>query len=373
MGPWAHAQNEPTFTCGAVILLESNTVMPWARVEGELAFQTDSGKLVVEGHPLRPNIKLIGFDETSQDCAVKGGDLSSFYRRLVDDPGVSSALANWDAWRAQRDEACSSRVDSAVYVQPGAGRKVALVLHGVFSNPEAMRPIVLLLLDAGFNVVAPRLSGHFNKDIRDIADARFAAWRNDAEEVYALTKEFSAQKMLIAGYSLGGLLASDIALKHPEDVERLLLLSPAWRASNLVNLGASFGDLFGITLNDIHGEPASCKTGNGFAPASAGKQVQELASVMQQESKRPGYSAFSFIKPPILVLMGSRDDMMLGGVDSNLITRICEGLPTCQYKTLQNVDHVGMVKAITVGVPAVAAGPGTGSLILRFVSQPWSN
>src|SRR4030095_8156327 len=51
------------------------------------------------------------------------------------------------------------------------------------------------------------------------------------EDLYALLKFLKVERASFAGLSLGGMIAMDFALEHPEMVERLVLTSSGLRGS----------------------------------------------------------------------------------------------------------------------------------------------
>jgi proline iminopeptidase len=58
-------------------------------------------------------------------------------------------------------------------------------------------------------------------------------WREQVEDLEALRVLWDIPRLVLAGYSWGGLLALLYALEHPDRVERLALVSaaPAWRGA----------------------------------------------------------------------------------------------------------------------------------------------
>src|SRR2546425_8806450 len=54
-------------------------------------------------------------------------------------------------------------------------------------------------------------------------------WREDVADLEALRRHWSIDRLTLLGYSWGGLLALLYWLEHPEQVERLALVSPAPR------------------------------------------------------------------------------------------------------------------------------------------------
>src|SRR3712207_3992489 len=78
-------------------------------------------------------------------------------------------------WCRTRPAACSEDLDSKSYVSSKA-KRTALVLHGYSANPKRMAAITKLLVENGYNVLAPRLSGHFNANLRDLDGAGPEDW-----------------------------------------------------------------------------------------------------------------------------------------------------------------------------------------------------
>jgi proline iminopeptidase len=58
-------------------------------------------------------------------------------------------------------------------------------------------------------------------------------WREHVADLEALRRHWGFDRVTLAGYSWGGLLAQLYAIQHPDRVERLALISPApaWRAA----------------------------------------------------------------------------------------------------------------------------------------------
>ena len=66
-----------------------------------------------------------------------------------------------------------------------------------------------------------------------------AKGREQAEDFFldalsAWHKELGLGKMILLGHSLGGYLAATYALRHPEDVEHLILVCPAGLVHHLL-------------------------------------------------------------------------------------------------------------------------------------------
>lgn len=115
-----------------------------------------------------------------------------------------------------------------------AGRHptVCLLLHGFTASPAEVRPLATALAAAGFPVRAVRLPGHGTSD-EELDATSPAAWSEAAED--ALTA--AGAPALIAGCSMGGLLALRLAARHPDRVRAVATLgAPLWFADRRARL-----------------------------------------------------------------------------------------------------------------------------------------
>lgn len=104
----------------------------------------------------------------------------------------------------------------------------SLLIHGFTGSPEEIQPLHYELEQKGFQVMAPILKGHCGER-RDLKQACWQDWVESAES--GLQELFEQnQKVIIVGFSMGGLIAAHLASRYP--VDRLVLLSPAMYAPN---------------------------------------------------------------------------------------------------------------------------------------------
>src|SRR3989449_11435804 len=101
----------------------------------------------------------------------------------------------------------------------GAGRPLTL-LHGGLMSSETFGP-VLPLLSEHHQVIAPDLQGHGRTaDIDRPIDVRLMA-----DDIAALIDLLGLEKPDLVGYSLGGGVAFFTAVKYPEKVGKLVMVS----------------------------------------------------------------------------------------------------------------------------------------------------
>ncbi|MCI4061979.1 alpha/beta fold hydrolase [Micromonospora sp. R77] len=109
------------------------------------------------------------------------------------------------------------------YEVHGAGRPLVL-LHGGYGSTEMFAP-VLPALTARRQVVALDLQGHGRTADVD----RPLRYESMAEDVAALLRHLGLPEVDLLGYSLGGGVALRTAIRHPELLRRLVLVSTPCR------------------------------------------------------------------------------------------------------------------------------------------------
>ena len=106
------------------------------------------------------------------------------------------------------------------YETHGSGRPLIL-LHGGLGSSEEFWPLIPALTAAGRQVVAADLQGHGRTaDIDRPIDTRLMA-----DDIAALVGQLGLEKPDVLGYSLGGGVAFWTAVKYPELVNKLVIIS----------------------------------------------------------------------------------------------------------------------------------------------------
>ena len=105
------------------------------------------------------------------------------------------------------------------------GRRVGvLVLHGFTGSPASVRPWAEHLHEAGYAVSVPLLPGHGTR-WQELNRTTYSDWYGEAEA--ALEKLRSdCDQVVVAGLSMGGCLALDLAQRRGREVTGLVLVNP---------------------------------------------------------------------------------------------------------------------------------------------------
>jgi pimeloyl-ACP methyl ester carboxylesterase len=113
-----------------------------------------------------------------------------------------------------------------LYFETHGTGKPLILLHGGLGSGEMFGPI-LPTLTAGHQVIAVDLQGHGRTaDIDRPLEIPLMA-----DDIAALIKDLGLEKPDVMGYSLGGGVAFHTAVRHPEVVDRLVMISANIRRS----------------------------------------------------------------------------------------------------------------------------------------------
>lgn len=120
-----------------------------------------------------------------------------------------------------------------------------LLIHGLFDSPYYVRDLADYFKNKGFLVQAILLPGHGTVP-GDLLNLHYTEWTKCVDYgIKTLAK--AVENVFIGGYSLGGALAVNHVLEHPNDaIKSILLFAPALKPKNILkNLLAKHYRLFG--------------------------------------------------------------------------------------------------------------------------------
>ena len=110
------------------------------------------------------------------------------------------------------------------YEVHGAGKPIVL-LHGAFNSINTAFAQLIPELSKTRQVIAVELQGHGRTQDID----RSFSFESMADDVAALLKFLKTDSADIFGYSMGGGVAQQIAIRHPEAVRRLIITSSVYK------------------------------------------------------------------------------------------------------------------------------------------------
>ncbi len=221
----------------------------------------------------------------------------------------------------------------------GTGNPLVL-LGGGFMTIDALGPLVPSLAQAR-QVIAAELQGHGHTADID----RLLSFELMADDIAALISHLGLEQADIFGFSLGGGVGLQTAIRHPEVVRKLALASTpfkrdGWYPEVLAGMASINDEAF--AGSSIHESYLKTSPRPEAWPTVVAKMRQLLT---EDYDWAEGVTA---LKTPVLILVGDADGMrlahaveffgLLGGgkADGDLA-----GLPPAQLAVLPATTHVG--------------------------------
>lgn len=218
------------------------------------------------------------------------------------------------------------------YVDVAAPRpngRTAVLLHGKNFSAAYWRSTIELLTAAGFRVVAPDQIG-FGKSSKPSAyQFTFQAL---AVNTRSLLDSIGVGKFVLVGHSMGGMLASRMALMYPDRIERLVLVDPIgledWkRVVPYQTIDDGFAQELRATPESIREYMKANYFGGVWKP-----EYESLIEIPAGWTRHPDYRRVAWnaaltsdmiftqpvlyeldgVKPPTLLIIGQRDRTAIG-------------------------------------------------------------
>jgi pimeloyl-ACP methyl ester carboxylesterase len=218
-----------------------------------------------------------------------------------------------------------------------------VVLHGAYMSIQTLGELVPRFAQ-NRQVIAVELQGHGRT--ADIEDRPFS-YEQMADDIAALMDEIGVEKADIFGYSLGGGVALEIAIRYPEKVDRLVLVSTGY---NSEAYHPGFFEMVSMLTPEMFAGTPIVTDYMSLAPNPDGfpRLVEKLIAL---DSEPVNWSAeeIQSIEAPTLIMLGDSDSVRLehavdmfrqrgGGVDGELA-----GLPNAQLAVLPATTHIGIL------------------------------
>jgi len=112
----------------------------------------------------------------------------------------------------------------------GKGQPLVLI-HGGGSTIESSFGRVIPALAKSHQVIAMELQNHGRSDGRSVAET----FEQDAKDVFALMKNLNLSKANFLGFSNGGHTLFELAIHHPELIDKLIIASSPYKRSGFIS------------------------------------------------------------------------------------------------------------------------------------------
>ncbi len=237
----------------------------------------------------------------------------------------------------------------------GTGRPLVL-LHGGLGTIDTMFGQLLPLLARDRQVVAVELQGHGHT----AGIGRAMSFEAMADDVAALVGQLGFEKADIFGYSLGGGVALQTAIRHPEAVRRLVLVSSTFKRDGWYpEVLAGMASMNAEAARAMEGSPMH------EAYVRAAPRPRDWSALVTRLGQMLGKDydwsrGVSALKTPTLIVIGDADSVrpahavelfgLLGGgkADGGM-----GGLPNSQLAVLPGTTHFMILTRTDLLLPIV--------------------
>lgn len=233
----------------------------------------------------------------------------------------------------------------------GKGKPIVL-LHGSLMNIPLNWAQMIPKMAGNRKVIVAEMQGHGRtKDI-----AREFSYESMADDVSALLKYLKIDSADVLGYSMGAGVAFQVAVRHPDQVRRLVVLSGTYKHDGWwPDVEASFGTM---NADMFKGTPIQKQYDSlGNDPARFPEYVKKVMSI---DLKPYDWSKeVKNLKVPIFMAIGDADGVryehalelfraMGGGKMGDL-----HGLPKSRLAIIPGTTHIGMMLRTDWLVPMI--------------------
>ena len=126
-----------------------------------------------------------------------------------------------------------------------------ILIHGGGSTIQSTFGRLIPLLDKNYRLIAMELQNHGRSGQRDVPET----FEQDADDVSTLLKNLGIGKASFLGFSNGGQTALQVAIRHPEMVDKLIVISSPVKRSGFIP-----GFFDGMTHASLGNMPPLLKT-----------------------------------------------------------------------------------------------------------------
>jgi len=231
----------------------------------------------------------------------------------------------------------------------GGGRPV-LLLHGVGGTSLVWTRTQEALTAAGFRSLAWDMPGYGHSP--PLPAPSFAAW---ADAMIGVLDARGIDAADIVGYSLGGMVAIEAALRHPARIRRLVLTGtsdrfsgrdPAWTAryvaDRLVPLeaGMSMPQVAARSIPDLLGDDPDDEAGPTATQAMAAIPKDVYRATMLQMTSFDRAADLPAIAHRTLLIAGGRDTL----VGPSVMGRMARAMPQARFVELPTAGHLSFLE-----------------------------
>ncbi len=227
------------------------------------------------------------------------------------------------------------------YLEAGNSKKTIVLLHGLGASAERWLPIIPYLSPI-YRVIAPDIIGfgYSDKPVTNYTIKFFIDFLSD------LLGQLSIEKTMIIGSSLGGRISIEYAIHNPQNIEKMILVSPAINDESSPALQSYIQAALHPTFEDAK---------KAFLMMENGKNIDDkfviefinrmklpnskmafLASLIGLKKEIPTQEKFARLVSPTLLIWGTEDKV----IPISNAEKFNGSVKNFQYYTMDGCGHV---------------------------------
>jgi pimeloyl-ACP methyl ester carboxylesterase len=229
-----------------------------------------------------------------------------------------------------------------VYYEIYGEGKPLVLLHGSFMTIGLNYGHLIPALSKTRKVIALDFQGHGRTNDSD----REYSYENFADDVAGVLKHLKIDSADFAGYSLGGSVAMHVAIRHPQLVKKLVIISAPFKFEGWSEETRS---IFPILKPEFfEGTPPKLEY-DSIAPDPKHWSVMFNKLLKLVNTPYDFTSKVSAIKKPVLIILGDSDGVLpehaaemfrlVGGVKNGDMS----GIPASRLTILPGMSHTGLI------------------------------
>ncbi|AEV75479.1 putative hydrolase or acyltransferase of alpha/beta superfamily [Mycolicibacterium rhodesiae NBB3] len=254
-----------------------------------------------------------------------------------------------------------------VYGELGTVRPPLLLIPGAFMATDSMQQWVNAFAETRTVIVFDQQGhGRTQDSPREMSYDQFG---DDAAE---LLRALGVQRADVMGYSQGGGVALQLAIRHPSLVDKLVSMSATFRVDGWYpSVVEAIG---GLSAKDFAGTPVEAAFKAHTPDADAYATYLEKMKVLNVDDQQISDEQMRSISAKTMVIVGDADGVTLdhavamfklrgGGDEQAAATGVLQNAPAARLVVLPATSHIGVAGESAVLVPMVTAflddGPPT--------------
>lgn len=246
-----------------------------------------------------------------------------------------------------------------VYGELGGSKPPLLLIPGAFMGADSM-PAWVEALARDRTVIVFDQQGHG----RTPDSPREMSYEQFADDAAELLRALGVQRADVMGYSQGGGVALQLAIRHPSMVNKLVSMSATFRKEGWYP--AVPESIAGLTADDFADTPVQTAFKAHTSDAKAFETYLEKMKVLNIDDQQITDDEMRAISAKTMVIVGDADGVLLehalamfklrgGGDEEAAATGVLQKAPDARLVVLPAMSHIGVSGEAQLLVPMISA------------------